>query len=213
MPSLPPNPVSEWSNYFESTISKPLHPLFSTLEPYLPKTGRAADLGCGVGHAVVWLAEKGWQVEAIDGHSQALKIAESRLSADAKERVTLTQTMLEDLGLEPGSYDLVVAAYSLFFVESKEVLTSVWTTIRESLNSGGLFLFELLGPRDDWSNDLLSHDRVEVDALLAGWEVLHFEEVEQDGHTSQGTPKHWHVFHVIARKVPSSISRHPAINF
>jgi hypothetical protein len=29
---------------------------------------------------------------------------------------------------------------------------------------------------------------------------LHLEEADQDGATSQGTPKHWHVFHVIARK-------------
>ncbi len=200
MSSLPPNPVSEWSEYFESTLSKPLHPLFHVLEPHLPPAGRAIDLGCGVGHAVAWLAEKGWRVDAVDGHEMALQIVASRLSENAKSRVTLRQSMLEDAKIEPGAYDLVVAAYSLFFIESKEKLREVWSMIAAGLKPGGLFLFELLGPRDDWANELLTHTREELDKLLSGWEVLHLEEAEQEGHTSQGTDKHWHVYHVIAQK-------------
>lgn len=199
MCSLPPNPVSEWSEYFESTQSKPLHPLFHILEPHLPTTGRAIDLGCGVGHAVVWLAEKGWRVEAVDGHEMALQIVASRLSEEIKHRVVLQQSMLEDAEIEAGAYDLVVAAYSLFFIESKEKLREVWTKIAAGLKPDGLLLFELLGPRDDWANELLTHTREELDELLTDWEVLHLEEAEQEGHTSQGTAKHWHVYHVIAR--------------
>lgn len=200
MPSLPPNPVSEWSEYYQSTLSKPLHPLFSTLEPHLPPTGQAIDLGCGVGHAVKWLAEKGWSVVAVDGHEMALQIVQSRLSEDEQTRVETRLSMLEEAVIEPGRYDLVIAAYSLFFIESKERLGEVWERILERLKPGGLFLFELLGPRDDWADQLLTHTREELEALLTGLEVLHLEEAEQDGHTSQGIAKHWHVYHVIARK-------------
>lgn len=201
MPSLPPNPVSEWSDYYHSTLSKPLHPLFSILEPHLPSTGHAIDLGCGVGHAVKWLAEKGWQVDAFDGHPTALEIVASRLDGNSASRVKLCHAMLEEVHLEPASYNLVIAAYSLFFVESKQSLIQVWKMVQAALKPGGLFLFELLGPRDEWSDELLTHDREELDNLLAGWQVLHFEEAEQDGHTSQGTAKHWHVYHVIVRRI------------
>jgi hypothetical protein len=34
---------------------------------------------------------------------------------------------------------------------------------------------------------------------LEGLEILEFTEEDQDGTTADGTPKHWHVYHIIAR--------------
>jgi tellurite methyltransferase len=200
MSSIPNNPISTWPDYYQATLSKPLHPLFFTLEPYLPSSGKAIDLGCGVGHAVVWLADKGWQVDAVDGHEDALKIVSSRLSEEGKTRVQLKQERLEDVKLEGDAYDLVVAAFSLFFIESRDALVKTWGQIRGGLKPGGLFIGEFLGLNDDWSDRCLVNTRSEVEGFLSGWEVIHFEEAEQDGQTSQGVPKHWHIFHVIARK-------------
>lgn len=200
MPILPPNPVTSWSDYYQSTLSKPLHPLFSILEPHLLEKGSAIDLGCGVGHAVKWLAGKGWTVTAIDGHEMALEIVQSRLSEKERGRVETRQSMLEDALIEPGMYDLVVASYSLFFVEDKARLAELWNRIQVGLKPGGIFLFELLGLRDDWADRLLTHSADELSGLLKDWEVIHLEEAEQDGHTSQGMTKHWHVYHVIAKK-------------
>lgn len=198
--TVPPNPVSEWSDYFESTLDKPLHPLFRELEPYLTPIGRALDLGCGVGHAVLWLASKGWEVEAVDGHPEALEVLTKRIDASLRDRISLKEQMLEAATIPRCSYELIIAAYSLFFLQDREAFARVWRRIRAGLKPGGLFLGEFLGFRDDWANELLTHDRRQVRTLLRGLEVLSFEEAEQDGHTSQGTEKHWHVFHVIARK-------------
>lgn len=198
MLSIPENPVSDWTDYFQSTLSKPLHPLFLELEPHLPATGRALDLGCGVGHAVVWLADKGWEVRAVDGHAEALEILQSRLLPDAS--VDVEYLRLEDVDIPVAAYDLIIAAYSLFFVESHETLNRMWKDIRAGLKPGGLFVGEFLGSRDDWAELFLTHTASEVTNLLQGWEILHLEEAEQDGHTSQGTEKHWHVFHVIAKR-------------
>ena len=44
------------------------------------------------------------------------------------------------------------------------------------------------------------HSRDEVLALLRGLEIEHLDEVDEDGQTAVGDPKHWHVFHVVARK-------------
>jgi hypothetical protein len=35
---------------------------------------------------------------------------------------------------------------------------------------------------------------------LAGFEVELFEEEEADSTTPRGKPKHWHIFHIVARK-------------
>lgn len=198
--TLPPNPIGEWSDYLKATIEKPLHPLFAVLEPHLPRDGRAIDLGCGVGHAVVWLSEKGWEVEAVDGNPDALKFVAGRLNEENRDRVKLVESMLEGVSLAPASYDLVVAAFSLFFIRSREDFDRIWQMIGTSVKPGGLLLTTLMGPHDDWADRCIVHHRDEVDRLLSGWEILHLEEADQDGATSQGTAKHWHVFHVIALK-------------
>jgi SAM-dependent methyltransferase len=200
MPALPHNPVSTWSDYYACTIGKPLHPLFSTLEPHLSATGRAIDLGCGVGHAVVWLAEKGWKVEAVDGHAEGLEILKSRLTEEQLSRIKLTESSLEHIHLPENSFDLAIGAYSLFFIDTRENFDRLWSNIRNALKPGGLFIGEFLGPHDDWAEKMITHDRAQVDQLLAGMDVLHLEEADQEGQTSMGTDKHWHVFHIIARK-------------
>jgi len=44
------------------------------------------------------------------------------------------------------------------------------------------------------------HPREEVERLLAPFEAERFDEVEEDGETALGKPKHWHLFHIVARK-------------
>jgi hypothetical protein len=43
-------------------------------------------------------------------------------------------------------------------------------------------------------------ERAQALALLDGLAIEMFEEEESDGVTPRGTPKHWHIFHIVARK-------------
>jgi hypothetical protein len=43
------------------------------------------------------------------------------------------------------------------------------------------------------------HTRAQAEALLRALVVERFEEVEEDGRTAVRQPKHWHLFHVVAR--------------
>jgi len=43
-------------------------------------------------------------------------------------------------------------------------------------------------------------ERTEAEAMLDGLDVEMFEEEEADGVTPRGKAKHWHIFHVVARK-------------
>jgi hypothetical protein len=59
------------------------------------------------------------------------------------------------------------------------------------------------GKNDEWNvpgTEQNFSTRTDVERMFTGWEILELTEVEEDGHTADGTPKHWHVFHVIARR-------------
>ena len=42
--------------------------------------------------------------------------------------------------------------------------------------------------------------RAEAEELLRGLAVEQFLEIDEDGKTALGDAKHWHVFHVVARR-------------
>ena len=60
------------------------------------------------------------------------------------------------------------------------------------------------GAHDEWNvpgSQQTFSTRSDIERLFAGWDVIDLTEAEADGHTAAGTPKHWHVFHLIARRL------------
>ena len=85
-----------------------------------------------------------------------------------------------------------------------------------AIRPGGLFAGQLFGPNDGFlrespAGSMNAHSRDAVDRLLAPFDVLSIAEEERDGVI--GAPpneraKHWHVFHVVARRRARPSSRH-----
>ncbi|AEV86400.1 type 11 methyltransferase [Actinoplanes sp. SE50] len=74
--------------------------------------GRALDVGCGEGADAVWLAERGWQVTAVDISSVALiRAAGHAAAAGLADRITFRHADLRQEPPAEGSYDLVTAHY------------------------------------------------------------------------------------------------------
>jgi len=76
--------------------------------PGAPSPARALDVGCGSGRDAVYLAQRGWQVTAVDFVDAALESARRRAD-DASVQVRWVQgdvAQLGRLGLEPG-YELL----------------------------------------------------------------------------------------------------------
>lgn len=191
-----PLTTADWSDYYQAMLSRPLHPHYENLDPHLPEGGDALELGCGVGQGVVHLVEKGFHVTAVDAEQEALDILRSRLPAGAP--VELVRRSFQDLEL--ASYDVVAAHFCLFFLAPEE-FASFWPRLVESVKPGGLLSAQFLGVNDEWRDRGYTVHRAEqVDEMLRPFEVLFLEEVERDGETAVGTAKHWHVFHVVARK-------------
>lgn len=186
----------DWPEYYAATLLKPLHPMYANLEPHLPEPALAYELGCGVGHGVLWLLERGWRVRAVDAEPEAIAILRRRLPEGAACEPIVSR--LQDLGLQPCR--LVVAGFSLFFLPPTD-FDDYWRRLTGALEPDGVFMGQFLGVNDEWSDrGYTQHDEAQVRALLAPYETLYFEEAERDGETATGKTKHWHVFHVVASK-------------
>ena len=72
--------------------------------------GRALDVGCGEGADAIWLAQRGWQVVAVDISDVAIDRA-AKIAEDAGATVDWRAVDLTIDAPEPGAYDLVSLQY------------------------------------------------------------------------------------------------------
>ena len=117
--------LDEWNARYrsgEDIDSDPAPLLVRAAESLAP--GRALDLACGAGRNALWLASRGWNVVAIDGAAEAIRIVhEHDASIDARV------LDLEDgnaLPFDDESFDLVAILFYLhrpLFAEARRVVT------------------------------------------------------------------------------------------
>jgi tellurite methyltransferase len=194
-----------WRQYYEASAGGgPRETLLQAAE-YLERSVHgtrprlAVDLGCGTGRDTLELLARGWKVLAIDQSPDAVKELQARVPAELASRLDARCAGFTDVRWGP--VDLVNASFALTFCR-RERFAGLWSQIASSLPPGGVFAGQLFGDRDGWASipERTHHRRDEAKALLAGFELVRFEEVEDDFDTALGTPKHWHFFHVVARK-------------
>ena len=134
---------------------------------------------------------------AIDGEQDAIDRLRASV-AGADDRLETEVARFEDAHWP--SCDLVNASFSLPFCPPDR-FDAVWRRIVDSIRPGGRFAGQLFGDRDEWAGSGISvQTRAELDELLRPFDVERLEEVDEDGSTITGRPKHWHLFHVVARK-------------
>ncbi|MGE5226477.1 MAG: class I SAM-dependent methyltransferase [Planctomycetaceae bacterium] len=188
----------EWSAYYRANDGREPRPMLLEVLAGYDEPGRAVDLGCGAGIDTVAMLERGWDVLAIDAEAEAIERLAARTPADATSRLRTQLAPMEDADLP--EVDLVWASYSLFFCDPRR-FPEVWNRIGAALRAEGRIACQLLGDRDTWAGGdrISSFDRDAALALFDGWTLERFEEDENDGDACSG-PKHWHVFHVVARR-------------
>jgi SAM-dependent methyltransferase len=72
--------------------------------------GRALDLACGEGRNALWLAERGWQVTAVDFSAVGLEKAR-RLASERELELILVEADVLEWEPPAASFDLVVVMY------------------------------------------------------------------------------------------------------
>ena len=165
--------------------------------------GFAVDLGCGAGRDTVELLRRGWRVLAIDSEPEAIRRLEAREDLENRDNLTTLCARMEDARWEAA--DLVNASFALPFVPP-ERFPPFWQRLIDSIREGGRFAGQLLGPNDEWAGTGLTIvTRGALDAFFAAFEFEWLDEEDADGSVPGGGKKHWHIFHIVARKIPSPI--------
>ncbi|WP_431277725.1 class I SAM-dependent methyltransferase [Leifsonia poae] len=193
-----------WSEFYTEQGGRGVRPTFTAgLEAWADTTGTSApgdavDLGCGDGVETRQLAEQGWHVLAIDSDPDVEKRVRAEVGDALASRVDVRRASFETLGDLPES-DFIYAGFALPFCDPGH-FPYLWADIRDALRPGAVFAGELFGPDDEWFGraGMNFHDRAGVEAMLAGLDVVQLVEDNHRGMSFEG-PKHWHVFHVVAR--------------
>ena len=114
--------------------------------------GRALDLGCGEGGDAVWLAERGWNVVAVDISDTALgRAAEAAGTRGVADRIEFVQLDLSD-GFPDGTFDLVSAQFlhSRVQLDRSKILGNAARAVRP----GGLLVIVDHGSAPPWASKL-----------------------------------------------------------
>jgi tellurite methyltransferase len=210
--------VSDWTSFYDAVDDEPSETLLAALDRRELEVGThqdtpfAVDLGCGSGMDTIALLDRGWRVLAIDADAEGIRRLEQSLAArgEGAHRVETRVARFEDATWPQA--EIVNASFALPFCHP-DSFASLWERVVASLAPGGRFCGQLFGDRDEWAplpsasrgswsspRAMSFHSRDEVLALLHGLEIELLDEVDEDGQTAVGDPKHWHVFHVVARK-------------
>jgi SAM-dependent methyltransferase len=100
---------------------------------------RALELACGLGRDALWLAERGYRVDALDISLEALRQARAEMRRRALDGVSFVQADLDEFSLPHYAYDLVVV---FRFLDRR-----LFPAIRARVRPGGLVIYETLNVR------------------------------------------------------------------
>ncbi|HJN21224.1 MAG: class I SAM-dependent methyltransferase [Alphaproteobacteria bacterium] len=194
-----------WKRYYASTSERPPRKtLLLALERFRAEGlhgGCAIDLGCGSGRDTIALLRLGWRVLAIDAEPEAFAALGAREDLPVDAALETRINRFEDEDLPPA--DLINSSFALPLVPPQD-FPRLWQNICGALRPGGRVSTQFFGPKDEWHGDptITFHTRAEAEARLDGLEVEMLDEEEDESPTPRGKTKHWHLFHIVARRAP-----------
>jgi tellurite methyltransferase len=192
-----------WAAYYDKLRDRPpRRTLLAALDRFgatPPRGALALDLGCGDGRDAVEMLRRSWRVIAVDAEPEALRQLQDRTLPPGSD-MTPVVARLEEVPVPLGTL-LVNSSFAMPLCEP-QAFHDLWGRIREGLPPGGRFSGQWYGPRDSWVGrpGITFLSRENALSMLEGLDLEMFDEEEADGVTPRGTAKHWHIFHIVARK-------------
>ncbi|MEZ6244322.1 MAG: class I SAM-dependent methyltransferase [Phycisphaerales bacterium] len=148
------------------------------------------------------MLRRGWRVFAHDGHPEGIRRLRERpecAAALADGRLELVLADFADVEIPRAS--LVNASFSLPFCPPGE-FPGLWRKIEAAVAPGARFSGQLFGDRDDWAilEDRTHLTRTQALDLFSDYILESFREEDRPSTHDGEAHKHWHLFHIIARR-------------
>jgi len=195
--------VEDWPGYFASVLGKGAREtLVAALDSFDQEGftgGLGVDIAAGEGRDTLELLGRGWRVVATDGHPDAFPLLWSRVPEALQANLQTVEVDFADM--EVPDCDLVNASFALPFCRPED-FPALWNRIVAAIRPGGRFAGQFFGDRDSWASmpGRTHHSRDEVLTLLEGFDIEVMREEEKDDPPDLRSPKHWQIFHVVAKK-------------
>ena len=127
--------MTKWDKVYIHSGEEGLRPPSPSLVKYFDRlpSGRALDLACGMGRNAIYLAGRGYQVDAVDGSVVALEKGLA-FAREAGLKINFIHADLTAFRVEPESYDLIICYYYLERSLTEQII--------KGLKEGGVLLFE-----------------------------------------------------------------------
>jgi SAM-dependent methyltransferase len=149
-------------------LEPPPNPLLAETASKLP-AGKALDLACGTGRNAVWLAERGWQVTAVDGSSAAIDLLRQRAAkSGVSVHTQVADLETDEFRIEPGSWSLIAMCFYL--------QTALFEPAKRGVKSGGLVLaiVHIAAPDEEPTEHRLPPGGLK--SHFRDFEILHYRE-------------------------------------
>jgi tellurite methyltransferase len=166
--------IHEWNKRYRlrehaaSDLESPPTPLLMEAAKALTP-GKALDLACGAGRNALWLAEKGWDVTAVDGASEAIEI----LRARAVDRGIEVEAILADL--EKGEFDIYDSHWDLI-ADCYYLQRNLFEPAKRGVTPGGILISIVHISEIGQVQSPHSLRPGELEEFFKGWEILHYHE-------------------------------------
>ena len=170
-------PVESWG----WELGKPRPILVEFVEKGLIKKGKALDLCCGAGTNTVYLAEKGFEVTAIDISPKAIEYAKEK-AGQANVKINFMTQSFVDLSFKDEPFDFVFDMGCFHHVEIVD-RTKFINGVHRVLKKGGNYLLTCFSHKNGPAWNHFTEEQ--LIRLFSGYfginEVRHVSSIEGDG--------------------------------
>ena len=135
--------------------------------------GTALDLAAGTGRNAIWLAQRGWEVTAVEGAPTAADILEKRSGRLALSvRAVVADLQKGEFAIQPAAWDAITICYYL----QRDLIE--WA--KAGLRLGGILIAIVHTTEGDEQPTETRMSAGELLTYFRGWEILHQYEGKPD---------------------------------
>lgn len=191
---------STWNDYYKKVSKRPAHPILKLALEKTKVVGKAYDLGAGSGVDTKYLIENNWKVVAVDKEKASADYIRELIPSHRNLKVKTKG--FENLELTKS--DLIFGGASFPFCQPSD-FNKFWSCMHSSLKKGGILAGNLFGHNDSWAKPykkkMSFQNHKQISKLFKGFDILFFDELEEDRLTALGREKHCHIYSFVLKKL------------